>query len=1554
MNLADVAIKRPVFTVMMSLALMVLGFMSLSRLGVDLFPDINFPIVVVNTVYPGASPEEVERLVTRPIEDSLAGVTGMDRIKSTSRDSVSTVVAQFKLEADIKQASADVREKVAGVRGRLPRDVEDPIINRVDANASPIMLYSVSGNAPSEDLRTYTEDVLKPALETIEGVAAVNVNGGREREIQVELSNSKLQALNLTPAAIAQIITSENMDVPSGRFTANNQETSIRAKGQFTRPEELGEIVLPIPGMNPVKLKEVAEIKDGFKEQRTRNRVNGQPAVVFEIIKQAGTSTLSITAAVEKKLAKLQTSLPPSYKVTKLLDSSLYIQENTHEVEIAIIYGGAMAILIIFLFMLDWRSTLISAMALPTSVVATFLAMDMMGFTLNMMSLLALSLAIGLLIDDAVVVRENIFRHMEMGKDPMRAASDGTKEIALAVLATTLTIVAVFLPVGFTSGMIGQFFKQFGLTIAAAVMVSLFVAFTLDPMLSARLVKPIEHNQHELDHAHPIKGPILRFYESLDRGYREILAWSLSHRAMVAVVATMMFFGSLYLVKYMGMEFFPKPDRGQFMVFVQLPAGTSIDATDDVVKQIEGLLGQNPNIVTQYSTVGLQQDPVKASVRVLANDKNDRKETLEDIKDDVRRKIATIPDLKLTMTDIGFIEGSVEAPLQLNIRGDDYAVLLPLAEKVREIVRKVPGTTDVDMTYSPGKPELNVAIDRDRAGLMGVSMATIGMGLRTAIEGDTNNKLRVGDKEYPIRVRLRDADRNSVALLENYTVASRTGAQVKLSELVTTTAGTGPSAIERENRQRQITITGGVANRSLGEIVADINKEIAKLDKPDGYTMVFAGEAERMADSIKSMGTALILGIIFIYIVLASQFESFVHPFTIMFSLPLAIVGALLTLFLLGYALGMSTFIGIILLMGLVTKNAILLVDYTNQLREERNMDMISALLEAGPTRLRPILMTSAAMVLGMLPTAISTGSGSEFRAPMAWAIIGGVIVSTLLTLVVVPVVYTFLDRFTSRGRSERKANKKKASSAASTPDFSAAAARVAAAAGGVLLMVGVGSVAQGAQPPAQPAVVVAQGAGSSASGAGAKTETAAPARLTLDEASLPKHWGPLQTLTLTEAYDLAVQNNPDLKVAQSRLQQSRLLIGRAYAMLQPMVSAGASYTRNSTEATLDFGELVDGILSGAMAYTDYQLYVNGLQPQPLPDTGETEESEPVVIQPLNAYGFQAQAQWGLLNARTIPLYNMAKETVRASEAGTEFARRELLYALSQLYYNLYSSQQVVDVTTRLLESRQRNLKLAQVRLSAGQVSPTDVVRAEVEVAQAVRQLRESHQLVHTVSSELAVLLGKEGVELRAVKPESRTELSAELSALVDEALSNRLDFKSSRSQVKAAQHVVTDSTFEFLPTVALTANYRWSNSGGFTGENGTWAVGAAANIPIWDGGLRILQLQENKLKLMQAQEGLHKLELQIRKEVQVAQSNVEQAKINLEASEQEVRLARKTYDAVSKAYEAGMATSLELRDAELLVTNAEFSRVRTSLALDLSFLALERAIGRFAPGRSS
>jgi len=1024
MNIADIAIRRPVFTVMVALGLMVLGIRAFFDLGVDLFPDINFPIVVINTTYPGAGPAEVESLVTRPIEDSVASINGLDRVKSFSREGLSTVVVQFKLETDVKLAAVDVREKVAQVRGTLPKDILDPVIARVDPGATPILTYTVSADRPPQEIRQITEDLLKTSLESVEGVAAVNVKGGLEREIQVELSASKLQALNLSAQQVSQIVQAEGLDVPAGRFTMGGQEVALRARGQFQTVKEIGEIVIPTPNRVPVKLKEVATIVDGTKESRLRTRVNGADAVSFEVIKGAGTNSLQVVDAVQARLAKLQERLPLGYKVTNIVDASIYIKENTHEVNIAIVYGGAMAILIIFLFMLDWRSTLISALALPTSVITTFFVMQLMGFTLNMMSLLGLSLAIGLLIDDAVVVRENIFRHMEMGKSPMQAASEGTKEIALAVLATTLTIVAVFVPVAFTKGMVGQFFRQFGLTVAAAVMVSLFVAFTLDPMLSARLVKPIDHNAKEKDARHWFKGPILRVLNGLDHTYRGLLGWSLRHRWVVMLGATVMFFGSIYLVKFMGTEFFPKPDRAQFEVHLDMPAGTSIDHMDDTVRQVETLVAENKYIQSQYTTIGINSDPTKARIRIIAVDKNDRPQSLDELKEEIREKVTVIPDLRITMLDVGFIEGTVESPITLNVRGDDYDTLVALSEQVKAIVKKTAGATDVDSSYVPGKPEYQILIDRDRAGDLGISMAQLGMGLRNAVEGDITSKFRQGEKEYDIRIRLREQDRNSEAMLESYAFPSRSGRLVQLREFARVVPADGPVVIEREGRQRQITITAGTLGRTLGEVVADIQVELDKLEKPDGYNMVFTGEAERMQESMTSMGIALLLGIIFIYLVLASQFESFIHPLTIMFSLPLAIVGALVSLFLTGSALGMSTFIGIILLMGLVTKNAILLVDYTNQLREEKGLPMMEALLEAGPTRLRPILMTSLAMVLGMLPTALSTGSGSEFRTPMATAIIGGVIASTILTLVVVPVVYTWMDRLTSRGRRERRAQR--------------------------------------------------------------------------------------------------------------------------------------------------------------------------------------------------------------------------------------------------------------------------------------------------------------------------------------------------------------------------------------------------------------------------------------------------------------------------------------------------------------------------------------------------
>lgn len=1019
MNISDIAIRRPVFTSMVMVAMMVLGFVAFTRLGVDLFPDISFPIVTVTTPYPGAGPEEIEQLVTRPIEDAVSSLGGVDSVRSTSREGVSSVVISFEIGTDVKMASVDVRDRVTTARRFMPPDVLEPTYLRLDPSAAPIQTLVLSGEVDARSVRGLAEDVVKPILERTDGVASVTVRGGEEREIEVRLSVEKLARFGLTVSQVSQALALENANVPTGRLDQGTQETSLRLQGEVRRVDELARLVVATVGGVPVTVGDLGLVVDGAKERRTLVRVNGQEAVAIDIMKQSGGNTVAVAEALAGPMAEARAALPPGVSLGAIIDTSVFIKENADHVEQELVLGALAAITVIFLFMLDWRSTFISALALPTSIVATFFGMYLVGFSLNMMSLMGLSLSVGFLVDDAIVVRENIFRHIEKGEDPFTAARNGTKEIALAVLATTATILAVFVPVGFTTGIVGQMFKQFALTVAIAVSVSLFVAFTVDPMLSARLVKPRDQM-----HVRP-RGPLgawLGFLESLDQGYRRVLGWALRRRWTVLAGATAAFFLSFAAVGLMGTEFFPKPDRGQFMVNVTLPPGTALSRSSEVAGHLEDIVRADPDVTLVFTTVGVSEEARKIAMRVTATDKDERDRSLEDITATLRQKFSQVPGIRFSFSEAGLMEGDSElrqAPITLNVRGPDLETLARVADQIGAIVAETPGVTDLDSSYAPGQPELRVNLDRDRAAALGVSAAAAGGALRSAVVGETPTRYREGERDYDVRVRLQEGDRDDAAALSALPIPSRAGL-LSLGQVATLERGTGPASIVREARQRQITISASVVGRSLGEVVSEIEDSVSHLALPAGYSATFSGEAERMKESMAAFGVSLLLAVVFTYVVLASQFESLVHPVTIMVSLPLAIVGALLGLFLTGNALGMSAFIGVILLMGLVTKNAILLVDRANQLRDEGGLGVKDALLEAGPTRLRPILMTSATIVLGMLPTAISDGPGSEFRSPMAISVIGGVITSTLLTLVVVPVVYTMLDRLTSRGRAER------------------------------------------------------------------------------------------------------------------------------------------------------------------------------------------------------------------------------------------------------------------------------------------------------------------------------------------------------------------------------------------------------------------------------------------------------------------------------------------------------------------------------------------------------
>jgi len=1009
MNLSAIAIKRPVFTVMVAVALLVLGVVGYKKLGTDLFPDVAFPVASVTIVYPGASPAEIETQISKPIEDAVVSLNGIDRVRTYSREGVSTTVVIFKLDVDIKEAAQLVRERVAQARFKLPRDIEEPVISRLDTGAVPVLIYTLRGKGSLSQIRNYADDVIRPALEQVDGVAAVNIRGGAEREVKVLLDRARIDALGVQPAQIVSAIKGANLTVPAGRYEQGTREISVRAMGELDAVDTLRDLVVSMArDGSSVRLRDVADVQDGFEEMRTRIRVNSEEAVAFEVVKQSGRNTVEICKGVRDKLAALEKQFPEDLKTSLIMDQSTFIEENAHEVQIAIWFGGAMAILIILLFMLDLRSTLISAVALPTSVVATFFLMYVLDFTLNMMTLLGLSLAIGLLIDDAVVVRENIFKHLERGEPPMEAALNGTKEIALSVLATTLTIVAVFVPVAFMDGIVGQFFRQFGLTVSGAVLVSLFVAFTLDPMLSSRFSKSLEHGAK--DPFAWLKRPFEWVFRAMDDSYRGVLGWVVKHKLVVGLLAFGTLIGSFMLMGLMGSDFVNAEDRGEMSAEVELPAGTSLDELAAQSTEAEKKLLAHPQIKTLYVTLGPEGEVNKARYRILTTKKHERTMPLDQIKDEVRAIVKGVPAAKIVITEPEFVEGAgVEAPIMINVRGDSYDDIRLLADQVAGVLQTTAGVTDVQVKFSPGKPEMRVKVDRQRAADQGISVAQVAMTLRTAIEGEEASKLRQGKDEVPIRVQMREEDRASPAELSRLTLWSPRGA-VALGDVARLEMGEGPQVIEREDRQRQIAVWATPRGRSLGEIVGELLPRIDALEKPKGTAIAYDGQIQQMNDTNSSMGTALLLAVIFIYLVLASQFESFIHPLTIMMTLPLALVGAILGLFLMDTSMAMGAMIGIILLMGLVTKNAILLVDRAIVRVRENGETPLQAILEAGPERLRPILMTSAAMVLGMLPTAISNGEGSEFRAPMAIAVIGGVISSTFLSLIVIPALYLAIE----------------------------------------------------------------------------------------------------------------------------------------------------------------------------------------------------------------------------------------------------------------------------------------------------------------------------------------------------------------------------------------------------------------------------------------------------------------------------------------------------------------------------------------------------------------
>jgi hydrophobic/amphiphilic exporter-1 (mainly G- bacteria), HAE1 family len=1029
MFLSDVSIKRPVFATMMMLALVVLGVVSYQRLAIDEYPDVAYPTVVVQNSYPGASPEVMMREVSKPIEEALNTVQGVKEINSTSFEGASLVRLTFELDVDVKVAMQDVQAKVARIRRQLPEDMLEPTIQQFDPNDAPIMTVALrSTERTIREITDIANDVIQVRFESTEGVGGVNIVGGNARQIRVQVDPNAMRAYGLAPSQITAALQRENQEVPAGRIESGATERLVRVTGRITDPMSFGDVPITVRNGTPVRVRDVATVVDGAENRRSAAELRGGAAVSLDILKIAGANTVAVADGIKETVAELERQMPHDIELTIIRDESVRIRESLHDVYLSIILGAALTIAIIYLFLNSWRSTVITGLTLPVSIISAFFIMWVFNFTVNTMTLLALSLAIGLLIDDAIVVRENIVRHLEMGKSHERAAKEGTDEIGLAVMATTFAVIAVFVPVAFMGGFIGRIFFQFGVTVAFAVLVSLFVSFTLDPMLSSLWADPeVEHGAdagaHQAEQrrkANPIRRVAFAFNDWFERTadhYPRWLGWSLGHRPLVLGIAASTIVASLLILPRLGFTWMPDVNGDEFSVSFRAPPGSRLQYTQGKGREITAFLESQPEVEFTYLSIGGGFRGSPNSGNVFVKLKHDRDRSLAEIQNDLRGKLRNIPGIRPSIQGQSSIFGGRRQPIIVNVQGPEPSRLKFAADRALTAMRGVRGVAEPNSSEDGDIPQLDVRVDRQEAWRAGLGVGSVAATLQPLFSGQRATTWEDAQGySHDVVVVFPDSLRASAEDVAQLTVASSgvgpngLPAMVPLSQVAEIRAGVGPQQIERRQLEQQVSLSTGVMpGFAMGDVADGVRKAIDVAGLPPGYRAVFTGDVQSLDETKGYVLEALGLAVVFIYLILASLFGSFLQPLAIMLALPLSFIGVALALLVTKGNINVMTMIGIIMLMGLVTKNGILLVDFTNQLRAG-GQERAAALLSAGRIRLRPIIMTTVAMIFGMMPLVLALGAGAEARAPMARAVVGGLITSTLLTLFVVPVMYTYLD----------------------------------------------------------------------------------------------------------------------------------------------------------------------------------------------------------------------------------------------------------------------------------------------------------------------------------------------------------------------------------------------------------------------------------------------------------------------------------------------------------------------------------------------------------------
>ncbi|KXZ40549.1 hydrophobic/amphiphilic exporter-1, HAE1 family [Alkalithermobacter thermoalcaliphilus JW-YL-7 = DSM 7308] len=1018
MNIAKICVKRPVTTLMFMLIALLIGVVSIFQLPVDLYPEIEIPVAIVSVDYSGVAPEEMEKLVTRPIEQAVSTVSNLKSVSSYSREGNSIVIVQFEYGTDMDFAALEMREKVDMIKRLLPEGSSNPLVLKIDPNAQPIVQIGVSSDTQIDKLQSIVENEIVPRFERIEGVASVSISGGNERQVKVEVSSEKLNGYDLTLSHIQNILRSENINLPGGTVNQGNKKLLVRTIGEFENIDQIRNIPITLRTGEVIRLSDIANVDLVFKDQNNISRVNGKNSIGISITKQSVANTVKVAQKVIDEVSKLD----KEYKDIEIIvgmDQSEFINKSIKNVSQNAILGAIFAVIVLYLFLKNIRSTFIVGVAIPVSVITTFAFMYFGKLTINLISLGGLALGIGMLVDNSIVVLENIYRFRQEGYSNDEAAIKGTNEVIMAVFASTMTTIAVFLPIVFIQGFTAIVFKQLSFSVVFSLISSLIISLTVVPMLSSKILKLESESKKKFTLTDKILNTFSKFISNVQNRYEKLLNLALRKRKLSVFIAIAIFISSIFLVGMVGGEFFPKQDEGRFVVNIETPFGSSIDYSNEIVQKVENIVSKIPEkekIFTQIGSSGEFRTSAenRSTVTVVLVDQKDRKRKTEDIVIDVREKVAKIPGAKITVSEVSSMQGAgpESDPIAIRIKGDDIDKLRQIGEDFANIISDIPGTSQVNVDIKLGDPELRIYVNRQVASIYGITTFEIANTIKSSIEGVRATRFKIDADEIDVNLSLDSNIRSSVDNMRQIMIRSAMGEKVPLGDLVTIEYGNSPTQIARINQSRVITVTSKLKGRDLKSVTDDIERKLNSYNLPAGYTYSFTGQQQDMIEAFKGLILALLLSIVIVYMILASQFESLIHPFTVMFSVPFALSGGFIGLFLTKRTLSVPAFIGIIMLSGIVVNNAIVLVDYINKLREN-SLERKDAIIKAGITRFRPILMTTLTTVLGLIPLAFGIGEGGETQAPLATVVIGGLITSTLLTLVFIPVVYTIFDDIT-------------------------------------------------------------------------------------------------------------------------------------------------------------------------------------------------------------------------------------------------------------------------------------------------------------------------------------------------------------------------------------------------------------------------------------------------------------------------------------------------------------------------------------------------------------